>query len=104
MIAKIQFLIYFFVTIARLIRPGGVKTVVAENLLLKQQLMTLTRQRSRTPRLTTFDRFLFGYLAFFISKARLQKNSDFIESRHNLDSFIRHWLKENINAYILAKH
>ncbi len=35
--------------------------------------MTLTRQRTRTPGLTIFDRFMFGYLAFFISKARLQK-------------------------------
>ena len=73
MIAKIQLLIHFFVTLAKLIRPGGVKTVVAENLLLKQQLMTLTRQRTRSPGLTIFDRFMFGYLAFFISKERLQK-------------------------------
>ncbi len=46
---------------------------MAENLLLKQQLITLTRQRSRAPRLTSFDRVLFGYLTFFISKNRLQK-------------------------------
>jgi len=59
MIAKTQFLICFFVTIAKLIRPGGIKTVIAENLLLKQQLMTLTRQRSRAPGLTSFDRILF---------------------------------------------
>ena len=73
MIGKIQFLIHFFVTLAKLIRPGGVKTVRAENLILKHQLMTLTRQRTRAPQLTTFDRVLFGYLAFFISKERLKK-------------------------------
>lgn len=73
MIEKIQLLIHFFVTLTKLIRPGGVKTVTAENLMLKHQLMTLTRKQTRTPRLTTFDRFLFGYLTFFISKARLQK-------------------------------
>ncbi|MCH9639211.1 MAG: helix-turn-helix domain-containing protein [Betaproteobacteria bacterium] len=75
MTEKIQFLIHFFVTLAKLMKPGGVKTVVTENLLLKQQLLMLTRQRSRTPRLTSFDRFLFGYLTFFISKERLQKIS-----------------------------
>ena len=68
-----QLLIHFFATLAKLIRPGGIKTVMAENLLLKQQLITLTRQRSRSPRLTSFDRVLFGYLTFFISKKRLQK-------------------------------
>jgi len=73
MTEKIQFLIHFFVTLAKFIRPGGIKTVIAENLLLKQQLITITCQRSRAPRLTIFDRFMFGYLAFFISKERLQK-------------------------------
>ena len=63
----------FFVTLARLIRPGGIKTVMAENLLLKQQLITLTRQRARAPRLTSFDRVLSRYLTFFISKKRFQK-------------------------------
>jgi len=72
---KIEFLIHFFVTLAKLIRPGGIKAVMTENLLLKQQLLMLTRQRSRAPRLTSFDRFLFGYLTFFISKDRLQKTS-----------------------------
>lgn len=73
MIEKIQFLAHFFVTLAKLIRPGGVKTVLAKNLLLKRQLLMLTRQRSRVPRLTSFDRVLFGYMTFFISKERLQK-------------------------------
>jgi len=73
MIEKIQLLVHLFVTLAKLIRPGGIKAVMAENLLLKQQLITVTRQRSRAPRLISFDRVLFGYLAFFISKKRLQK-------------------------------
>jgi len=73
MTKKIQFLIHFFVTLAKLIRPGGIKAVMTENLLLKQQLLMLARQRSRAPRLTSFDRFLFGYLTFFINKARLQR-------------------------------
>ena len=73
MIEKMQLFIHFFVTLAKLIRPGGIKAVMAENLLLKQQLITLTRQRKRAPRLTSFDRVLFGYLIFFISKKRLQK-------------------------------
>lgn len=49
MIEQMQLLIHFFVTLAKLIRPSRIKTVMAENLLLKQQLITLTRQRSRAP-------------------------------------------------------
>lgn len=48
MTEKIQFLIHFFVMLAKFIRPGGKKIVMAD-LLLKQQLMMLARQRSREP-------------------------------------------------------
>ncbi len=73
MIEKMQLVIHLFVTLAKSIRPGGMKAVISENLLLKQQIITLTRQRSRAPRLTSFDRLLFGYLTFIISKKRLHK-------------------------------
>jgi hypothetical protein len=33
---KIQFLIHFFMTLAKLIRLGGVKTMLTENLMLEQ--------------------------------------------------------------------
>ena len=33
----------------KLRRPGGVKTVMAENLALRQQLIGLNRSRSRAP-------------------------------------------------------
>ncbi len=35
--------IYLIVTIAKLLRPGGVCAVAAESLLLKQQLLVLNR-------------------------------------------------------------
>jgi len=40
---------------------------------MKQQLLVLTRGRKRSPPLTTSDRFLFGFLALFISEKRLHK-------------------------------
>ena len=43
-----------------LLRQGGMKGVVAENLLLKQQLLVLTRSRKRAPNLSSFDRFFLG--------------------------------------------
>ena len=41
---------------AKLCGLGGVRTVIAENLLLKQQLIVLRRARQRAPNLTLRDR------------------------------------------------
>lgn len=45
-------LIHQLTTIARLIGPGGAKAVVADNLLMKQQLLVMNRSRKRAPNLT----------------------------------------------------
>ena len=44
-------LLHLAVTAAKLCRPGGVRAVIAENLLLKQQLIVLRRSRQRAPNL-----------------------------------------------------
>ena len=43
-------------TVARLAGPGGARSVVAESLLLKQQLLILNRSRKRSPNLRLPDR------------------------------------------------
>ena len=70
---KTELLIHFVVTLFKLLRPGGVKAVMAENLALRQQLITLSRGRQRAPKLTTHDRFFFGMVVFFIGDKRLTK-------------------------------
>ena len=40
---------HLFVTLAKLLRPGGVRAVAAESLLLKQQLLVSNRSRQRAP-------------------------------------------------------
>ena len=47
----------------RLLKPTGMKSVAAENLLLKQQLLIIQRSISKPPNLTTMDRLIFGWLA-----------------------------------------
>ncbi len=42
-------LIHLLATVAKLIKPGGGKAVVAENLLLKQQLIIHNRLASERP-------------------------------------------------------
>ena len=70
---KIELLIHFILTLSKLLRPGGVKAVMAENLALRQQLITVNRPRKRAPTFTTFDRFFFGFIAFLIGEQRLRK-------------------------------
>lgn len=55
--------------------PKGRKKLLAENIALRQQLMSLTRNRTRAPDLFFSERFSFGLLAFFISPKRLKKIS-----------------------------
>lgn len=53
--------------------PGGTRSLMAENLLLRQQLLVLGRQRKRSPPLTGMDRLVFGALAACITPKRLQR-------------------------------
>tara|TARA_R110002072_G_scaffold301897_1_gene482780 strand:- start:1410 stop:2507 length:1098 start_codon:yes stop_codon:yes gene_type:complete len=68
-----ELLIHFIVTLIKLSKPGGAKALMAENHAMRQQLIVLSRGRSRAPTLTTFDRFFFGVIAFFIGEKRLRK-------------------------------
>jgi hypothetical protein len=44
-------LVHLIVTAARLTRPGGLRSVVAESVLVRHQLLILNRGRKRAPHL-----------------------------------------------------
>jgi hypothetical protein len=60
-------------TAVRVAGPGGVRAVIAESRILKHQLIVLNRARKRAPRLTRWDRLLFGIGAFWVAPNRLPK-------------------------------
>ena len=66
-------LFHLIVVAAKLCGRGGVRAVIAENLLLKQQLIVLRRSRQRAPNLTGRDRLLCGFGSLFLSPGRLRK-------------------------------
>ena len=68
-------LIHLLTTVAKLHGPGGAKAIIAENLLLKQQLLVVTRSRRRAPNLTTADRFIMGFWSLFLRPGRIAKNA-----------------------------
>lgn len=64
-------LVYLAGNLGRLLRPGGTKALVAENLLLRHQLLILRRSRRRAPNLRSSDRLLFGLGSLLLSPRRL---------------------------------
>src|SRR5712692_10451291 len=66
-------LLHLAVMTAKLCGPGGVRAVMAENLLLKQQLIVLRRARQRAPNPTPSDRLLCGCWSIFLSPGRIRK-------------------------------
>jgi putative transposase len=65
--------IHLLATFAKLLRPGGVRAVAAESLLLKHQLLIGNRARQRAPNLTPTDRFVLGLTTLFVSPTRIPK-------------------------------
>src|SRR5712692_400177 len=65
--------IHLLVTLARLLRPGGVPALAAESLLLKHQLLISNRSRRRAPNLTALDRVVLGLTTLFVSSRRIPK-------------------------------
>ena len=59
-------LVHLVSTLARLLGPGGLRSVVAENLLVKQQMVILNRLRKRAPNLSASDRIISGLCALFM--------------------------------------
>jgi putative transposase len=66
---------HLLATIARLAGPGGARSVVAESVLLKQQLLILNRTRKRAPNLRLTDRVIAGVCAFLMRPRRLVRSA-----------------------------
>src|SRR5438309_7037088 len=67
----IVLLVHLVGTVFRLARPGGVRSVVAESVLVKHQLLIVNRSRRRAPNLRAFDRLIAGFCSLWIKPARL---------------------------------
>ena len=62
--------VHLIVTLARLAGPGGVRSVVAESVLVKQQLLILNRSRQRSPNLRISDGLIAGLCALLMRPRR----------------------------------
>ena len=74
----VDFLILFvhlIVTVARLAGPGGLRSVIAESVIVRHQLLILNRGRKRAPNLRATDRILAGLCTLFIRPARVLRSA-----------------------------
>jgi len=67
--------IHLIVTTARLLGPGGRRSIVAESLLIKHQLLILNRSRERAPNLRPMDRVIAGLCTGFMRPTRLTRSA-----------------------------
>lgn len=67
--------VHLIVTVVRLARPGGLRSVVAESVLLKHQLCILNRGRKRAPNLHAAERIIAGLCTLFMNSARLLRSA-----------------------------
>jgi putative transposase len=68
-------LVHLLVTVFRLARPGGVRSVVAESVLVKHQLLILNRGRKRAPNLRLTDRIIASLCTLFLRPARILRSA-----------------------------
>ena len=67
--------LHLIVTIVRLAGPGGARSIVAESVLARQQLLIVNRSRKRSPNLRVSDRIVAGLCALLIRPARLMRSA-----------------------------
>ena len=68
-------LLHLLATVARLAGPGGTRSVVAESVLVKHQLLILNRSRKRSPNLRLSDRMVAGLCALLMRPRRLIRSA-----------------------------
>src|SRR5262245_16643295 len=61
--------------IVRLCRPGGLRSVVAESVLMRHQVLILNRGRKRAPNLRSSDRIIAGLCTLLMRPARVLRSA-----------------------------
>src|SRR5215475_12079659 len=66
-------LLHVVTTVLRAVRPGGMRSVIAESVLARHQLLILNRSRRRAPNLRVVDRIIAGFCSLWIQPRRLAR-------------------------------
>src|SRR5438067_6647832 len=67
--------LHAIVTIIRLGQPGGLRSVVAESVLMRHQVLILNRGRKRAPNLRSSDRIIAGFCTLLMRPAPVLRSA-----------------------------
>jgi hypothetical protein len=67
--------LHAIVIVIRLGRPGGLRSVVAESVLMRHQVLILNRGRKRAPNLRASDRIIAGLCTLVMGQARVLRSA-----------------------------
>src|SRR5215471_7269526 len=67
--------LHVIVTVIRLMKPSGLRSVVAESTLVRDQLLILNRSRKRAPNLRVSDRMIAGLCTLLMRPARVLRSA-----------------------------
>src|SRR5262245_61700706 len=71
----IVLVVHFITTVLRIAQPGGLRSVIAESVLIKHQLLIVNRSRRRAPNLRVWDRLIAGFCSLWIKPKRLLRSA-----------------------------
>jgi len=75
MLAIVTLFVHGIFTLIRLAKPGGLRSVVAESILVRHQLLILNRGRKRAPNLHPVDRIVAALCTVFMHPARILRSA-----------------------------
>jgi putative transposase len=99
----VRLFVHLLTTVIRLSRPGGLRSVLAESVLLKHQLQILNRSRRRAPNLHASDRLIAGLCALLVRPGRLVRSAIVVKPS-TLLNFHRALVQRKYVRRILAAH
>ncbi len=67
--------LHLITTLTKLSGPDGVRSIVAESLLIKHQLLIVNRSRERAPNLYTLDRIIAGLCTILMCPDRILRSA-----------------------------
>ena len=68
-------LVHVIVTAIRLAKQGGFRSVLAESVLIRHQLLILNRGPKRAPKLHAWDRLIAGLCTLFLRRACILRSA-----------------------------
>ena len=88
-------LTHLLTTLATLLRPGWAGAIIADSLLMKQQLVIINRSRRRTLNLIPIDRMLLRFWSLFFSPRHIRRSAIILRP-FTLPRFLDHSLFRNV--------